>query len=42
MFSYVPYRMFNKVQLFLVFHDIILQIHNVHNAIPTYASETWG
>ena len=40
MFIYVPYRMFNNyVQLLLIFHDIILHIHN---AIATYAAETWG
>ena len=36
------YRMFNNVQLFLVFHEIIIHIHNVHNAIATSAAETWG
>ena len=41
MFIYVPYLMFNNVQLFLVFHyTIILQIDNVHNAIPIYAPAT--
>jgi len=38
MFIYVPYRMFNNVQLVLVFHEIILHIHNTHNAIATYAA----
>ena len=41
MFIYVSYRMFNNVQLFLVFHEIIVHIHNVNNAIATYEAETW-
>jgi len=35
MFIYVPlpYCVFNNVQLFLVFHEIILHIHNVHDPL---------
>ena len=42
MFIYEPHRMTNNVQLFLVVHEIILHIHNNHNAIAIYVAETWG